>query len=132
MKKLIAVLIVLMALAVFTSPVGAAPFLVCDPQEGVTHYKLTGPAWMPTTATWQPGWVQNNKLFMTDPGGTRTPVHVIIDVSAALLGITNTTLAACGTTPEWGEQCSSTVPFSFTRPAPPLPSTGVKLVPLAP
>lgn len=56
----------------------AAPFMVCDPQSGVTHYKLTGPAWLPTNVTAQ-----------TD-GSLR------VDVAGAVVGVTNSiTIQAC-------------------------------------
>ena len=89
----------------------AAPFMVCDPQAGVTFYKLTGPAWLPTNVPAQPD------------GSLK------VDVGTALVGVNNTTVAACKTDAVWGEQCSSTTPFIFTRPATPTIPTGAKLVP---
>lgn len=111
MKKklgwLVGLAVVLMAGAVW-----AAPFMVCDPQAGVTHYKLTGPVWLPATS-------------LALPDGS---VHQ--DVGMAAAGILNQlTIAACKVDLVWGEQCSGTVPFSFTRPSAPGVPGGVKLVP---
>ena len=116
MKKrsaFLASLCLILALPLFLLPMEAtgAPYLVCDPQAGVTFYKLTGPVWLPTTAVAQPD------------GSIHT------DVGAAVLGASNITLAACKTDPVWGEQCSAFVPFSFMRPAVPITPAGVRLAP---
>jgi hypothetical protein len=109
MKKMLFVLAI-MAL-VFATTAQAGPFLVCDPQAGVTFYKLTGPAWMPTTS-------------LANADGS---IHA--DVGAAVLGANNITLAACKTDPVWGERCSAFVPFTFTVPGVPATPSGVKLAP---
>jgi hypothetical protein len=101
-------IILILALA---CPCFASPFLVCDPQAGVTSYKLTGPAWIPSSVPAQ-------------PDGS-----IKMDVSGALVGSTSLTIAACKTDPIWGEQCSSTTPFTFTRPEAPTTPNGVKLAP---
>lgn len=96
MKKLIlAVLIVLVSVGTAM----ANPFLICDPQAGVTYYRMTGPAWMPTQYT-------------AEVDGS---IHM--DVSPAIVGTTNMTIAACKDDAVWGEQCSSYVPFAFDRPS---------------
>ena len=107
MKKLL----VLLALILFPTLVFATPFLVCDPQATVTFYKLTGPAWVPTTVTAQPD------------GSIR------MDVSFAPVGTSSLTVAACKTDPTWGELCSPFVPFEFTRPANAIGPVNIKLLP---
>lgn len=101
MKKLLILLFVLIP-----SLGWGAPFLVCDPQAGVTTYKLTGPAWVPATVPAQ-------------PDGS-----IKMDVSAATVGENALQVAACAIDPVWGEVCSDNSPFSFTRPTTPaLPAT---------
>ena len=87
----------------------ASPWLICDPQTGVTSYQLTG--WTPTTVTAQAD------------GSIR------MDVASAVVGTTNLTLRACKNVAPWGEQCSVAVPFVLTRPASPSAPAGVMLAP---
>jgi len=89
----------------------SAPNLVCDPQAGVQHYVLTGPGWVPAQVPAQAD------------GSIR------MDVSPATVGVNSLTVKACRQDAVWGEQCSSAVPFSFTRPAPPAAVTGAGLIP---
>lgn len=99
-------LVLILAILAMATMVQAAPFLVCDPQSGVTSYKFTGPAWFPLTTAAQ------------------TDGSVRLDIVASPTGVTSITVAACKTDSVWGEVCSATVPFSFTRPsAPTSPST---------
>ena len=95
----------------FASIASAAPFLVCDPQAGVTSYHLTGPPWVPTIVSAQ----ADGSLKM--------------DVSAALVGNNALTVAACCTVAPWGELCSPFVAFSFTRPAAATSPVNIKLAP---
>lgn len=89
MKTLLSIALIFIATTVF-----ATPFLVSDPQTGVTSYQLTG--WSETTVTAQ----ADGSLRM--------------DVGSAVQGTTyNLTIAACNV---WG--CSSTVPFAFVRTSP--------------
>lgn len=82
----------------------ATPFLVSDPQSGVTRYELTG--WTSSTVTAQ----ADGSLRM--------------DVGSAVQGTTyNLTIAACNV---WG--CSTTVPFVFGKQLPVVP-TQLRLVP---
>ncbi len=108
MKILLLVLALVLAMAGMAF---ASPFLVCDPQTGVTSYKLTGPAWVPATSA-----------AIAD-GSIR------MDVAAATIGSNALTVAACKTDPIWGELCSAAVPFSFTRPASPTGAANIKLNP---
>ena len=79
MKTLLSIALILIATTVF-----ATPYLVCDPQSGVTSYQLTG--WSETTVTAQ----ADGSLRM--------------DVADAVQGTTyNLTIAACNV---WG--CSTT------------------------
>lgn len=105
MKKLIIILIVM----AFASVCEAAPFLICDPQAGVTHYKVTGPAWVPATVPAQPD------------GSIR------MDVAASPQGVNALTLAAC-ITDMWGERCSTDVNFSYARPGAPGGPGNLRLV----
>jgi hypothetical protein len=102
MKTFLTIIFCLIATTVFGSP-----FLVCDTPpagEGITHYKLTG---------WSI---------------PQTPAPLHMDVATAAVGTTNLTIAACRADAVWGEQCSVTVPFALTRPAPPSVPSGQRLV----
>jgi hypothetical protein len=99
MKTLLSIALILIATTVF-----ASPFLVSDPQSGVTSYQLTG-------------WSETNVVAQAD-GSLR------MDVGSAVQGTTyNLTIAACNV---WG--CSVTVPFAFGKQLPSVP-TQLKLVP---
>ena len=99
MKTLLSIALILIATTVF-----ATPYLVCDPQSGVTSYQLTG--WSETTVTAQ----ADGSLRM--------------DVGSAVQGTTyNLTVAACNI---WG--CSTTVPFVLQKQLPVVPSQ-LRLVP---
>lgn len=107
MKKLFATLfLVLMASAAW-----ANPFIVCDPQTGITHYKVTGAAWI------------------VSPVPAQTDGSIKIDISTAPVGTSNLNFSACLSDSMWGELCSVTAPFSFIRPGIPATPTGVKLAP---
>ncbi len=111
MRKI--VLAVLLGLILFCLAYGlgiCSPFLVCDPQAGVTSYKLTGPSWVPVTVAAQ-------------PDGS-----IKMDVATATVGSNVLTVAACKTDPIWGELCSSAVNFTFTRPASPSGSVNIGLI----
>ena len=96
MKKLLfANLLVL----IFSTILFANPFLVCNPQTGITHYQLTGPAWL-TTPT----------ISAQADGSLR------MDVATASTGSNSLTVAACITN-SGGTQCSTFVPFVFIRPS---------------
>lgn len=75
----------------------AAPFLVCDPQTGVTGYEITGSI----TAN-----------FIAQPDGS-----LKYDLASAPNGENNIQIAACNV---WG--CSSTVPFVFNKAIPAAPA----------
>jgi hypothetical protein len=105
MKTFIAVL----AMVLVASTVFGSPFLVCDPQAGVTSYQLTG--WTPTTVTAE----SNGSLRM--------------DVASAVVGNTSLTIKACKNDAIWGTQCSSATPFSFLRPSAPSVPSGTVLAP---
>jgi len=118
MKKL------LLTVLVFVFSVGlafAGPFLVCDPQAGVTHYKITGPAW-----------VANLLPVYSNGGATgiaaQTDGSIRTDVAGALVGTNNITVAACNDDPVWGEACSEYVPFAFDRPSGPAIPGATRLV----
>jgi len=108
MKIFISIILVIVCWA---SLAIASPRVVCDPQTGVTHYKLTGPAWVPETA---PAIADGSMDW---------------DVASAPVGTTDVTVRACRTVAPWPEVCSETVPFSFTRPAPPASVGNIQLLP---
>ena len=107
MKRLLLVVLIVL---VSVGTAMANPFLICDPQAGVTHYKITGPAWVANLAPVYPN-VAGSITAQAD-GSIRT------DVVGADLGTNNITVAACIYDEVWGEQCSSYVPFAFVRPSP--------------
>lgn len=108
MKK---TLVLVLGILFWASLSYAGPFLVCDPQTGVTTYKLTGPAWVPTSVPAQ----SDGSLKM--------------DLATSVIGLNSLTVAACKADATWGEVCSSTVPFAFTRPAAPTIPANIKLQP---
>jgi hypothetical protein len=77
MKTLLSIALILIATTVF-----ASPFLVSDPQSGVTSYQLTG-------------WSETNVVAQAD-GSLR------MDVGSASVGTTNLTVAACRADALWG------------------------------
>jgi hypothetical protein len=99
MKRILA--FALIGLLVMVTAAMASPFLVCDPQAIVTSYQLTGPSWVPASV----------------PAEADGSIHM--DVSKAVVGVKNDlTVKACVTDVWMGVVCSTTAPFSFTRPAP--------------
>lgn len=103
--------ILAIALIFIASAVLAAPFLVCDPNAGVTYYKITGDAY----------WTAN--IPAQADGSIKT------DLSGIASGTHSINVAACVTDSVWGEQCSATSPFEFTRPGVPGVPTNTKLAP---
>jgi len=109
-KCLVFSLFCLSSLALSISDSFAAPFVVCDvPAEAITHYKLTGPSWVPVSVP------------------SQTDKSIKLDISQASVGVNAITVAACIMYPDWGESCSDFVPFSFTRPARPVSTKGIRL-----
>ena len=94
--------IIFAALSLMAFTAWSAPFLVCDPQEGVVGYTLTGLTDL-TIAAQQDGSLK-------------------YDLAAIQSGTYNVQVAACNV---WG--CSSTVPFVFTKQLPTAP-VGVRLL----
>jgi hypothetical protein len=107
MKKLLVIGLILL----FPTVCFAAPFIVCDPQTGVTTYQLTGPVWVPTSIN-----------ALTD-GSLR------LDVSPSAVGSTTIGVKACKVDAVWGTLCSTEVPFTYTRPVAPTTPGNTKLVP---
>ncbi len=99
----------ILALCLLPTLVFASPFLVCDPQIGVTYYKLTGPLWV-------------TGIVQAQADGS-----INMDVSVAIIRNNPLTVAACKDDPLWGEMCSNAVPFAFTRPASPVGPVGIGL-----
>jgi hypothetical protein len=106
-------IITIVTFLIITSTLKAysAPFLVCDPQAGVTTYQLTGPAWVPATTSAQ------------------VDGSIKMDVSSAVVGQNSLTVAACAGDVLWGLRCSVAVPFAFTRPSNPSTPVNIRLQP---
>lgn len=109
MKKLFIVMALLIGFIHVN--VEAAPFVVCDPQAGVTEYRVTGPAWV-------------SPAVPAEADGS-----IKMDVSAAAIGENSLMVQACNVDAVWGVQCSISSPFVFTRPATPAQPAGLKLNP---
>ena len=104
---------ILFCLLIFIGTANAVS-LTCDvPLSGPipTVYKLTGPAWIPTSVP------------------AKSTGEILLDVSSALVGTNSITVAACITDPIWGEACSAAIPFDFTRPLPPAIIKAIRLIP---
>lgn len=108
MKK---ILLIALAMVFVASSVFASPFLVCDPQAGVTNYQLTGPSWVPTA-----------------PVPAQADGSIKLDVTTASVGANSLTVKACRDDPIWGVLCSEAAPFIFTRSASPAKPAGIGLV----
>ena len=102
--------ILITAFILFATSAMASPFLVSDPATGVTLYKITGPGWTPSACG-------------IEPDGS-----LKADVSGAPTGTTQLTVTACNEDAIWGESCSDPVPFTFTRPAQPAITKGIRLI----
>ena len=97
-------LLVIAAIVLMASTAWAAPFIVCDPQEGVIGYDITGL-----------------------PGGTVSYIaqadgSIKYDLAAVQNGTYELTVAACNI---WG--CGDSVPFAFTKQLPSAPA-GLRLL----
>ena len=109
MKTVLVVVVMLLAMAGMAL---GSPFLICDPQAGVTSYQLTGPAWVPASVAAQ------------------ADGSLKLDVATATTGANSLTVRACKMIDGiWGEACSASVPFVFTRPAPPVIINNIRLTP---
>lgn len=106
MKILFTIVLIFIALPVFS-----APWLVCDPNPGVTSYNVVGQSFAPVIQPAQ----ANGSLRM--------------DVAGAPIGDTELLINGCVDNPIWGRLCSTAVPFTLQRPAPPLASGNTRLVP---
>ena len=100
MKKTLLVI----AFMLLSSAAFAAPFIVCDPQEGVIGYDITGL-----------------------PGGTVSYIaqadgSIKYDLAAVQNGTYELTVAACNI---WG--CGDSVPFQFSKQVPSAPA-GLRIV----
>ena len=108
MKKLIVLGIIL-----FATSVMASPFIVSDPNTGVTFYKLKNVSSAGT---------ENTTCIAQADGSLKT------DVASVPIGLNTVTVTACISSPIWGEACSAEVVFPFTRPAPPATTKGIRLI----
>ena len=109
-KHLKRVLLTTLAVLAMTGTAMAAPFLICDPQTGVTYYIITG---LPATI--------DGSHINAQPDGS-------IKLDMALTpagGPYNLSVKACADV--WG--CSSSSPFVFSRPAALTAPGGLRLAP---
>lgn len=103
---------IIIVLAVLMFPIaGMCANLQCDPQAEVDHYKITGDP------------------FWTSPVVAQANGSLKSDVATIAVGPHTIQVAACKTDAVWGELCSSTVPFTFTRPAAPLSPSSLSIAP---
>lgn len=103
-------------LALFAAQATAAPFIVSDPLDPrATHC----------------GWVIDSGTKQDVLVGTAAADKVCkYDLSAVAVGTHTVTATAVAIDPVWGRmESASSVPFSFTRPAPSGVPTGFRLVP---
>ena len=110
MKKIFVSILMVLVMVVVCE---ATPFLVSDPPvEGTipTSYKLTGPAWIPSSVPAQ-------------SDGT-----IKLDVTNALVGSNAITVTSCVVDLIWGEICAVPFPYTFIRPAPPVTIRAIKLI----
>lgn len=82
----------------------AAPFLVCDPQAGVTAYQVDGAS------------------LVTAQVPAEADGSLKLDVAPAPVGSTPLQVRACNS---W--ECSSPSPFALVRPSAPLMPAGLRL-----
>ncbi len=111
MKKLLFIILFCLIPSIAAGIAHGSPFLVCDPQTGVTEYRVTGAEWATATVT-------------AEADGS-----IKMDVSAAPVGQSSLYVQACNVDAVWGVQCSISSPFVFTRPATPAQPEGLKLNP---
>lgn len=98
-------LILLAMVLLLVGSASAAPWLVCDPQAGVTAYQVDGASWITAKVP-------------AEPDGS-----LKLDVAPAPVGSTPLQVRACN---NWGE-CSDQTPFALARPSAPSKPVGVRL-----
>ena len=106
MKKLFLAILILAIPAI----VVASPFVICNPQTGVTEYQVTIGGEMDTVSA-------------------QTDGSIRMDVSGADEGLNSLIIKACRNDEVWGLLCSDPVPFDFTRPSVPDSPSGIGLTP---
>ena len=91
----------------------AAPFLVSDPNPSAVggYSEITGAVWAPS------------------PVNTQANGSIRVDMTAAPVGASNIQVRVCKTDSVWGVQCSSFVPFTWTRPGAPSAAGNIGLTP---
>ena len=105
MKK---ILLVVVLLLVATSSY-ATPYLMCDPQAGVTSYKVTGLS------------------FVTADVPAQADGSIRLDVAQSPVGVNAITVSACVSDALWGKSCSASSPFTYTRPSLPVGSKNLRI-----
>jgi hypothetical protein len=93
--------------------VQAAPFLVCDVTPDVVTYNVDLDGVVTSGVIVQVGWIKNNTLYLTDPGGTTTQCHVLRDLGTLTVGAH--TVKAQNDAGVWGVSAWS-VPLAFSKP----------------
>jgi hypothetical protein len=87
-----------------------APFLVCDPQAGVTLYRIT------------------LDPFFIVPIPAQPDGSLKVDLVGIPSGTHSIAVAACKGDPVWGEVCSATSPFSFVKPTGASTAVNIRIV----
>jgi len=127
LSKIIWPLVILWAMVLlccWPSSALAAPWLVCDVTPDVVSYNVDLDGTVTTGVPVQVGWIKNNTLYLTDPGGTTTQCHVLRDLTTLTVGAH--TVKAQNDAGVWGVSAWS-VPLAATRPTL-LPPQGERLV----
>ncbi len=116
MRKFMGLMLVLAMVFVFGGSALASPWLACD-------------AYAPTD-------IQPQYFYVTLDAGTPVKVtHTVDPLGWKLYDLVNVTtgnhqakVKACISSTEWGEACSTEVPFDFVRPAPAKVPAGIRLI----
>lgn len=112
-KAILWTLMTILAVLIGATLGQAAPFLVCDPQAGVTFYRITGDP------------------YFTADIPAQADGSLRVDVGTIPSGVHNVQVYACATGQNWpGGVCSQTAtPFSFTKPSAPGAAVNLRLAP---
>lgn len=104
MKKIFIVAVLLLMASICS----ASPYLVCDPQSGVTHYQIIG-------------------LPFVSQIDAQADGSLKLDVALSPVGTNSVTVSACIEDATWGEVCGEASPFSYFRPLPPAITNNIRL-----
>lgn len=112
MKKLMFILLFLLLCNLSNVAEAAGPYLICDPQAGITIYQISGASWVSATVPAQ------------------TNGSIKMDMANSPTGTFTLAVKACRPGLQWpAEECSAPVNFTYTRPSPPQVPAGLGLIP---